>query len=771
MLAKISDIDRTKIASDILIEYLTIKDENPDCIILFQIGAFWETLFEDAKIISELTGMAQGTRVFKGIGEVVQCGFSSLKNFEIYIKRLLDDNHKICICTEIIDDKGKLKRQISRKYTKGTIGEKELLNSYENNYILAIYETDGANQIAYADVSTGQFYKTSGTKEEIKLEIKKIEPNEIIVLNSQAQYFEEHTQNFHTTTLDSSFDSENAETLLKKYCKYTQKEFCTELDEIIEYNLNKYLAMDDTTRKNLELTRTKMFLKKKGSLLWFLNNTKTPMGARMLKKYISEPLLDIAKIKERQDAIEELTNNPQILTKLLNILECFCDFSRICARISNSTILPKDLLSIAKNSYSMDKLYEICKNLNSKLLKLDKNSCLQVLEFSKKVESAIDENAFDELKSGGIIKEGYDSNLDYLKEKLAQIQKRIHQYQEKEKNRLEIEKLKIDSSKVLGFFIEIPNTKIQKVPNNYLKKQGLSNCTRYTTQELNQLEQEYFNLKYKANEYEYELYCEIRKKAKQCTNLIRSISKEIAKIDVLACLAQCAHENNFIKPQFNSEGIFIKDGYHPSLLKLKNEIIKNDTEIKNGNTIVLTGANMSGKSTYLKHNAIITLLAQIGSFVPAKEADLTIIDRLFLRQGSTDDIINNNSSFMVEMNDLKFILDNITNSSFILLDEPAKSTNSKEGGAISRAFCEYLLEHYDAKAIIATHNDELTKLEQSHPQNATNYVMGSNNFSEGEIIDRKIKKGIIKTSLAINTAKLANLPFEIIEKAQKFILN
>ena len=223
MLTKISDIDRDKIASDILIEYLAIKDKNPDCIILFQIGAFWETLFEDAKIISELTGMAQGTRTFKGTGEVIQCGFSSLKNFEAYIKHLLNDGYKICICTEIIDDKGNLKRQVQRKYTKGTIGEKELLDSYENNYILAIHNQNNISQIAYADVSTGQFYKTSGTKEEIKLEIKKIEPSEIIVLSSHAQYFEEHTQNFHTTLLDNSFNSKDAETLLKKYCKYAQK--------------------------------------------------------------------------------------------------------------------------------------------------------------------------------------------------------------------------------------------------------------------------------------------------------------------------------------------------------------------------------------------------------------------------------------------------------------------------------------------------------------------------------------------------------------------
>ena len=321
----------------------------------------------------------------------------------------------------------------------------------------------------------------------------------------------------------------------------------------------------------------------------------------------------------------------------------------------------------------------------------------------------------------------------------------------------------------MGYYIEIPYVKRHCVPNDYLRKQELSNCVRYTTQKLKTLEEQAYNLRYKINQLEYELYCEIRKLASKFTDTIRNLAKDIARIDVLVSYSRCAKINNLTKPKFNSTSIQIKDGFHPSLIKLKNDIVVNDTALDDGAMIVLTGANMSGKSTYLKYNAIICLLSQIGSYIPASNANLPIVDKIFIRQGSTDDIINNNSSFMVEMTDLKFIIDNATNSSFILLDEPAKSTNAKEGGAIARAFCEYLLSYFEAKIIIATHNTELTKLEENYPNRVHNYVIGNANEAPSSINDRKVKRGVISTSLAINTAILANLPREIIENAKQYI--
>lgn len=764
----IKELDRSKIKSEPLSDYLAIKDSKSDCIVFYQIGNFYETLFEDAKILSDLTGLALGSRKFSGVGEVAQCGIPISNNLNIYIKQLLANNYKICLCQEYLNNENIIKREITRTYTKGTLIDSDFLETNENNYILALFKKNNSIQLAYADISTGQFYKTSDNYKEIKLEIEKIEPKEILILENQEEYFKDLKQKYNITYLNSSFYTENINDIIENYCKYTQKDFCPKLDEIKKYSINNFLIMDETTRKNLELTRTKMHLKKRGSLFWFLNYTKTPMGARLLKKYIDEPLLNQENIKQRQSAIDELINNKKILNNLEKTLEEFCDLSRICARISNSTIFPKDLLRMALSTIKLENLKNNIQKLNSDLLKLNEEKIAKVLNLAYEIIKAIKKDAQDEITQGGIIKEDYNCDLDYLLKELKTHEQKITSYQNKEKNRLEIDKLKISYTNILGYYIEIPNSKAQRVSSEYYKKQTLSNCTRFSTEKLNTLEQKILSLKYKINKTEYELYCNLRTKAGNFVELIRDIAQEIAKIDVFCSFAKCAIVNNFTKPEFNKNKIYIENGFHPSLIKLKNEIIKNDTNIKNNSLIILTGANMSGKSTYLKYNAIICLLAQIGSFIPADYANLTIIDKLFLRQGSSDDIINNNSSFMVEMNDLKFILDNITNNSFILLDEPAKSTSEKEGGAIARAFCEYIINKYKTKMIIATHNSELTKLEAQYQSQATNLVIGNSDFF-GAISDRKIRPGIINSSMAINTAELADLPNEIIKNAKEYL--
>ncbi|MBR5304326.1 MAG: DNA mismatch repair protein MutS [Candidatus Gastranaerophilales bacterium] len=770
MLLDSNNFDRAFLADNkYLKNYFTIKDKHNDCIVLFQLGTFLEAYFQDAKILSKLSGMTLTSRnLCKSTKEIALCGFH-IKHQTAYIKLLLDNNYKVCVCEEHKDENNEITRKVKRTYTQGTIIENEFLESAENNYIAAICALNNQMSFSYADVSTGQFYKTNGSFEEIKLEIEKIEPNEILIIKNQKDLFQELIKKYNITLLEETFYSKKSEEIIEKYCEYTQKSYCAKLSKIIEYDVKNYLIMDETTRKNLELTRTKMFLKKKGSLLWFLKNTKTPMGARLLKKYLSEPLLSIEKIKERQNAVEQLIKNKKLLKKIETTLEDFCDLSRICTKISNSTILPKDLYRISQNSSSLKELDKLSKKVDLNYLSINSKKLAFMMDLTEEIKKSIEKEAPDEITKGKIIKTGYNAALDYLKNNLKDFKKKLNQYENREKERLEINNLKISYSKVIGYYIEIPNSKVQKVSNEYFKKQGLQNCSRFGTEKLSVLEQEIFNLEYKINELEYSIYCDIRNKAKNFVEAIRELALEIAKIDIIASFAKCAIVNNFVKPNFNTKEIKIINGYHPSLIKLKNEIIKNDTEIKNGSMMILMGANMSGKSTYLKHNAIICLLAQIGSYIPADYADLVLIDKLFLRQGATDDIINNNSSFMVEMNDFKFIIDNITDSSFVLLDEPAKSTNEKEGGAIAKAFCEYLIEHYNSKIIIATHNFELTKLENEYPKRVCNFVIGDS--LEGfSLSDRKIKKGTIKTSFAINTANLAGLPEEIINKAKQYII-
>ena len=769
MLLDIKQVDKSRLKSNVLKEYLAFKEENAEAILLFQIGGFWETFFHDAKIFSEITGVTLGTRKIKDTGEILQAGIP-LHTLDLYIKKILNEDYKVCLCAQFQNDDNEFYREITRTYTKGTIIENEFLDSTENNYIALIYKEQDIYQLIYADVSTGQFYKTKGHFEQISIEIEKVEPNELLVFKGQESIFKDIISKNNTTFLDDlEYKDCKSENALVRYYKLNQKSYSVELDKIIEYNIESFLAMDHITRRNLELTRTRRFLKKKGSLVWFLNYTKTPMGSRLLKKYVSEPLLDVEKIKKRQDAVEELVCNRRLLESTEQILEHFCDLSRMCAKISNSTIFPKDLFQIVTNSKSLEDIYNICTKFNSPLLKVNRNKLSETLRLASKIKSAIKENSPNEITKGGIINEGYDAHLDYLRSKLNNSFEELDKYEASEKKRLDIEKLKIDSSNAIGYYIEIPASRINKVPKEYLRKQALTSCSRYTTEKLKKIETEIFNLKFQINGLEYDLYCDIRKQAAKFVEIIRKLANDIARIDVLASYSRAAIINGLTRPDFNSDGIFIKNGFHPSLIKLKNEVVKNDTNLSNGSMIILTGANMSGKSTYLKYNAIICLLSQIGSFIPADSANLTITDKIFIRQGSTDDIINNNSSFMVEMNDLKFILDNITNSSIVMLDEPAKSTNAQEGGAIARAFCEYLLSKHSAKVILATHNCELTKLEEQFPSRALNYVIGNADLSQITINDRKIKRGIMSSSMAINTAILANLPAEIISHARNYL--
>lgn len=768
MIHSIYEINRSELQHQILLEYFEIKDKYSDCIVLFQLGHFFETFFEDAKIVSDITGITLGSRSFAGIGEIVQAGFNIKGDLYSHIKHILAHDLKICVCPVFKDKNGNVLRKVERIYTSGTIIESELLEATENSYIAALYKENNNVKLAYADVSTGQFYLSEGTLTEVEIEIEKIEAKELLILDAQKEFFKTIAKKNNTTFLIDK--SKSAQDIIENYCAFTQKSFQAKLNEPIKYEIKNYLSMDEVTRRNLELTRTKRYLKKKGSLFWFLKYTKTPMGTRLLKKYIDEPLLDVEKIKKRQEAVSEFVQDVVLLEKLEDIMQDFSDLSRSCTKISNQTIYPKDLYIIAQNSQTLTKIMELCEKLDSALLKLSKTKINEIVEFAGEIKKAIKKDASEELKSGGIILDGYCANLDFLRNELLKCENEIKKYQESESKRLNIKSLKILKSGILGFYIEITSPNVAKISKDYLKKQTLTNCSRYTTEKLQNFEIEYSSLKHQINQLEYELYCEIRSRSIYFVDIIRDLAHEIAQIDVIASLARCAIDNKLMCPKFNCDEIQIKNGFHPSLIKLNNEIVKNDTNIKNGATVILTGANMSGKSTYLKYNAIIVLLSQIGAFVPAEYASTTIIDKIFVRQGSTDDIINNNSSFMVEMNDLKHIVDNVTDSSLIILDEPAKSTSAKEGGAIARAFCEYILKNYKAKTIVATHNLELAKIETMYPDRAFNYVIGNSDISETEINDRKIKRGVINSSLAINTAALADLPLEIISAAKKYAL-
>ena len=761
MYTKLSEIQNIDIQSDTLREYIKFKKENSDYVLLFQIGAFFETYFEDAKIFSEITGAQLETRTFKTKIEVLQSGAprNSINNF---IKKLLDNNIKVCLCSEFKTENDGVYREIVRKYTKGTIIEDEFLDSSENNYLLVIYKKNENYLISYADVSTGEIYKTIANGKEYEIEIDKILPNEILISNNQKNIFEKLISKFNTTTIDDKYFQSNIENVIYDYCLFTQKKYKTTLDKIHSYEIQKYMSLDELTRKNLELSKTNHLYKKKGSLLWFLNYTKTPMGLRLLKKYLSEPLLSKDEIIKRLDAVEELVRNKNLIPEIQEILEQFSDLSRLCARLSNMTILPNDMFALSKNTRLLEKFKEIIINLKSDLFKFDIKKIDKILSFADLIKNSIKKDCSQEIKMGNIIEDGYDCELDFIRSELKELYEKIYEYKKCLIKKTKIENLNIIYNTSQGYCIEIPAQENLKVPKDLFQKNSTAKFKRFGSKELSEIEEAINALKYKANMLEYEIFKNIRLKASEFVETIRSLSDEIALIDVITSFAKCAVENNLKRPVIHGNDIEITEGYHPSLIKLNNEIIKNDTNLKLDEMIILTGANMSGKSTYLKHNAIICLLAQIGSFVPANNAMLPIIDKIFFRQNISDDIINNNSSFMVEMNDLKYIIDNITQSSFILLDEPAKSTNANEGGAIARAFCEYLLDNFRTRAIVATHNLELTKIKNKYPDRVINCVMGVNN-------SRKIKSGVVESSSAIDIAQLAQLPDELLKLAKEYM--
>ncbi len=771
MYKKLDEVDKASVKNEVIKEYIRFKNKYRDAIIFMQIGSFFETYFEDALLFSEITGVTLTSRKFKDFGEVQQAGIPD-NSLNIYIKKILNSNQKVCICDQYQTKDKTFKRKISRVYTKGTVIESEFLDSGENNYIVSLYFKDGLGYLAYADVSTGQFYKTKGNLGAIIQEVDKLSPNEILITQKQKNVFQSVVENYNTTLLPINyFDAEKIEDTILKYCNHTQLDYVPKLDDIVEYNTNSTMFIDTITKQNLEILRTKRYQKKEGSIFSFLNDTKTPMGTRLLRKYLNEPLLIPELIIKRQEAVKEVISKKHLIEKTDKILQSFIDLSRFCAGISNSTILPKDLLLIVKNSSELAEFVEISSGFKSEFIKIDPEKLKAVLYLSNKINKAISSSASNELKDGGIFKSGYNSRLDYYRDELSKVLNELNSYENNERERFGIKKLKIGYSRIIGYYIEFPFGKKNFIPQNYIKKQTLTNCIRCTNEQLGAFEQKALNLRYKINELEFELYKKLKEEVIEFVQVIRDLAKEIARFDVIVSFAKCAIKNNFICPKFNAEDrLEIKNGFHPCLIQLDNELVKNDTDIKSGQMIILTGANMSGKSTYIKHNAIICFLAQIGSYVPAGYANCSITDKIFMRQDSNDDISNNNSSFMVEMDDFKFILDNATSSSMVLLDEPAKSTTPEESSAIAKAYLEYLLKYNSPKIFVVTHNLDISKLESSHPNNVFNYMMGGN-LSDKIVMDRKVRRGVSKRSFAINTAQLADLPTEIIRNAKLYLIN
>lgn len=807
-------------------QYLEIKRLHQDVILLYRLGDFYETFFEDAVTMSrELELTLTGRDAGPILGRVPLAGVPA-KAVDNYLEKLIEKNYKVAICEQLEDPKeakGIVKRGVVRLVTAGTLTESHLLEKNSNNYICSIFKggkCGGANDedlygFAYTDISTGEFKTTQAPLTMILSELSRLNPSEIIapsvaqkVLPFQivpeetidlpdeilkiyncskvpSSVFETHfaTNNlktvFKTNSLES-FGYENyklgfrAAGALVAYVWETLKDNFPKFDTIEPYELSQYLIIDASTRKNLELTQTLREKNKYGSLLWAIDRTKTNMGARLLKSWICQPLKDITEICQRQDIVEELIAKPQIRNEISDILAKIYDIQRLSTRLSNNSANPRDFLSIKDTLLLLPELIATTRGLEVDSFEKLSQYELELSEFASIIERTIREDAPIIAKDGGVIKEGVSGELDYFNDLLTGGQKWLEEFEESEKEKTGCKFLKVGYNKVFGFFIEITNSNLNLVPNNYVRKQTLTNAERFITDELKRHEDDVLSAQFKARELENKLFSDLKNYSKEYVTKIREVAETIAQIDVLTCLATIALENNYTKPVVDEDSDFlVKNGRHPVLEKILplGTYVSNDLELAYGDNIegktefmILTGPNMAGKSTFMRQNALIAILAQIGSFVPADYAKIGIVDRIFTRVGASDDLTLGQSTFMVEMIETAQILNSATEKSLILLDEIGRGTSTYDGVAIAWAVAEHIATRIKSRCIFATHYHELNVMTNIYPQIKNYRITISEENGEIEFL-RKIVQGGASKSYGIQVAKMAGLPNSVIDKA------
>lgn len=810
-------------ATPMMRQFLSVKLKQQDCVLLYRLGDFYECFMEDAIAVSRELELTLTARDGGELGKVPMAGIP-VKSIDNYLPKLLDAGLKVAICEQLEDPsttKGLVKRGVVRVVTAGTLTEESLLKSNTNNYLAAIFEDKKSEKwgLAYVDISTGEFKVTQTVYSQILAELARIKPAEIIapsiaqsllpfqiVKEQKVDLPDEITKTYNCSCVSPNFFDEhrakiNITDILKlqsvdglpfeqykigfftagailQYLINTQKDNMPKISNIEAYDLSEYVLMDAGTRKNLELLETVREKKKYGSLLWAIDNTKTNMGSRLLKKWITQPLKNIKEIKNRQDAVEILINDSQRRLALSNLLEKVVDIQRLATRSSNNSINPRDFISLKNTLMLLPEFEEVLNGIDSEYFNICEN-ITDVFEFAKIIDKTIVEDAPILIKEGGLIKEGVNSDLDYLRGLLTNGKQWLLDFEEKEKEKTGIKNLKVGFSRVFGYFIEITNSNLSQVPPNYIRKQTLTGAERFITEELKKHEDDVLSAQTKSTDLEYRIFCDLREYSKEFVEVIRNIAQKLAQIDALLSFAICAIENNYTKPEItDTNELYIQNGRHPVVEKILplGEYVPNDLKLIGGKNsseeaefMILTGPNMAGKSTYMRQQALIVLLAQIGSFVPAQYAKIGIVDKIFTRVGAVDDLSLGQSTFMVEMNETAFILNTATENSLILLDEIGRGTSTYDGVAIAWSVAEYISQKIKARTIFATHYHELNVMPQSYPS-VKNYRITITE-ENGEIIFlRKVVEGSASKSYGIQVAKMAGLPKSVVNTAEKLMV-
>lgn len=782
----IENIDINKL-SPMMKQYVEIKNQNKDVIILFRLGDFYEMFFEDAITVSReleltLTGKNAGLEE-----RVPMCGVPH-HAANIYIEKLIEKGYKVGICEQLEDPKttkGLVKRDLVNIVSSGTILDSEILNEKENNYIGSLLNLKDTYIITYSDISTGEIYsiildnKTQTLNEIISIGIKEIIINEIDTNSINL------LKNQYKITLTITEEIEDLEEYkyiyedindqriiagikhLLTYINKTQKRNLSHLQKTIIKKENEYLKMDIHTKRNLELTETLRLKQRNYSLIWLLDKTKTAMGSRLLKNYIENPLINEKEINRRYEIVETLITEFILKDELIKNLYEVYDLERLSGRIAFGNANARDLLQLKRSLKVLPEIKEILKKIN-----YDKT--IETLDdLYNLLETSIYEEPPISIKEGYLIKENYNKDLDELKKLRKGGKDFVAQFEREEKEKTGIKNLKVGYNKVFGYYIEISkgNTDLVKEEYGYIRKQTLSNCERYISPILKEKEDLILNAEEKIIDLEYELFINIRDKVKQYINKLQEIAKTISEIDVLQSFATVSEENNYIKPILNKEEIRIINGRHPVVEKVLagKEYVSNDIILdKNTNMLLITGPNMAGKSTYMRQMAIITIMAQIGCFVPASEAKIKIFDAIYTRIGASDDLVSGESTFMVEMIEANNAISNATNKSLILFDELGRGTATFDGMALAQSIIEYIHNNIKCITFFSTHYHELTDLETTL-KNLKNVHVSAHEENGNITFLHKIKEGSIDKSYGIHVARLANLPETLIKRATEIL--
>ena len=792
-------------------QYMETKKEYPDCILFYRLGDFYEMFFEDAITASKELEI---TLTCKSCGleeRAPMCGVP-YHAVESYLNKLVSKGYKVAICEQMEDPKltkGIVKREVTRIVTPGTNLNVQAMDSSKNNYLMSIAYFEGKSGLSVADVTTGDYYLTE-TEDDKKLldEINKYHPSEIVcndaflvsgldlqdlksrlgitVYSLEPHFYDEDRcrkcllKHFHVTALHGMGIEDFPAGLiaagaLLQYLYNTQKSSLSHFTHLYPYLTSKYMLLDSSTRRNLELTETLREKQKRGSLLWVLDKTKTAMGARTLRQYLEQPLIDKQKIEERLNAVSALSKAPMIREELREYLNPIYDLERLLGKVSYKTANPRDLIAFRNSLGMLPHIKTLLNDFDTGLLSSLNEQIDDLDDIFQLIDSSITEEPPIAIKEGGIIKDGFDETIDMLRNAKTEGKNWLAQLEEDDRVRTGIKNLKIKYNKVFGYYFEVTNSYQNLVPDDYIRKQTLANAERYTNARLKELEDSVLNAEDKLFTLEYDMFCRIRDAIADEIERIQKTAKAIAMLDVFASLSVVAERNRFVRPSINEKGIIdIKGGRHPVVEQMidSDMFISNDTYLDNNKYCVsiITGPNMAGKSTYMRQVALIVLMAQIGSFVPAECANISIVDRIFTRVGASDDLASGQSTFMVEMNEVANILRNATPNSLLVLDEIGRGTSTFDGLSIAWAVIEHISNKklLGAKTLFATHYHELTELE-GKMSNVNNYCIAVKEKGDDIVFLRKIVKGGADKSYGIQVAKLAGVPDMVIDRAKEIV--